>query len=596
MKDIYFSEILELISKNRTLDALELLLEYAGKYGVNELMEFAVLSKSRLIRIKEEDRNGRLRGEDYNIEVNRINSAIIESINVLKNEPIGRSINEPIHYGHIIHNVPSRMSRNVPKLCKVRIASKEDILFDKMLKKEDASQPEELELTETMEVELYDPNGGEAFLIEKVNRESIQIVEDHAFTEWKFRVTPLLEGARYLELRAFLYKKKGKKELSFETRIEVVAYDGDFYAKEALPPWKTTDEVINIEGKTLSKPQTNRFFSFFGPGFLKAAIVFAVLFALPIIGYLLYKIIAPDNLPEETLIEVEQFPITLKIDPELKIQLVKINADTIRNWEANADTSEIYLPGQKPFTYYVAVKGSNGVCDKMIHLAKDSVYFVMNCSINEIIVPDDEFEQVPPTTESTITHTESATPRPRFFSVEVITQFKDPVIKIDGAPVKPDSNYYQQDKLFVSIFNRVKKGQHDFEVADQIGKFDCDGTKRTINVIGDNSIEFNCTRIIPTHEVKIRFIGAAGYLDEDIWVTMDGQRLETEKKIDVVENRVFFRRTIRKDLVFTLKGIKEGSHTFQITKACNTTTCPLIKKVINTSMIFNYQCSMICVN
>ena len=172
-KELYYQQILKLISEGKIVSALDLVEHCAKEFNIDELLVFAILNKARLARAKEEDGIGVLDGASYNIELNRINKAIVDSINVLKEEPSAFPIGDQVRYGRIAHNIPPTMSRGIAKICKVRIAKLDELLYDKNFPQTAASTPESLEITERMEVELYDPSGGEAFSVEVVNREVI---------------------------------------------------------------------------------------------------------------------------------------------------------------------------------------------------------------------------------------------------------------------------------------------------------------------------------------------------------------------------------------------------------------------------------------
>jgi hypothetical protein len=620
-KELYYQQILKLISEGKIVSALDLVEHCAKEFNIDELLVFAILNKARLARAKEEDGIGVLDGTSYNIELNRINKAIIDSINVLKDEPSAFPMGEQVRYGRIAHNIPPTMSRGIAKICKVRIAKLDELLYDKNFPQTAASTPESLEITERMEVELYDPSGGEAFSVEVVNREVKQLVEDHAPTEWKFKVTPLLEGAYPLELRAFLYKKKGNKELSFETQIQVVAYDGEFYAKAAITPWQVKNQVIDLGVNTESKSKKGLFVMLANSALAKAAMLIGV-FVLTGLGYLFKNrhnssVVIPPAI-------LNEYVIKLKVNSKLNVESVVLSNDTISNWTVNQDKNEIYLPAQKAGSYNIVIKGSNGTCSRKITLSSDSS-FTLDCKIIEPKKPNSE--PIDPKVGKL------TTPKPvEQYEVEIITPFTYPTIKIDGNVKKITSfevlkidkniNRSQTFERFKTVFN-LKKGNHQLIIEDLQRLYSCSDSIKNVNITNATQVVFDCTKkrvatekeksknktpvetekqIIPIERFsviyKIKDVYDAPI--SSIQIYMDGKKVEVIGSIKTVllsEFKTAKRRTA-KEFTIKISNISKGEHTFEASVQCSRINGTKVKKVIdkNDIEVIDASSGFSCVN
>jgi hypothetical protein len=555
-KEQYFELILGLVGKDNTIEALNLLERFAIEFQLDEILNFVVLNKGRLNRILGVERLGTLQRDAYDLERNRINKAITDTIALLKNEPEPLQTNERVRKGQIAHNIPNRMSKGVSKICQVRIAKIEALLFDGRFKQEDASNPEELEMTETMEVELFDPSGKGAFLIERVTRDSKQIVEDHSPTEWRFRVTPLLEGAHQLELRAFLYKQKGSKELSFETVIEVIAYEENFYANAPLVPWQVTGQAVQLEEDgDAKKPKRGWVSMLFKSAVARATAVIMALVVLSTIGYLIYQHFNQTPTPLVPITMPEKFKMTLRVDTALKVQMVILTPDTINNWTSNQDKSEIYVPEHEAGIYDITVVGSNGYCKKLVRLSKDTNYFDLNCDITKTFEPPKETTQMPPS---------------QLYLVGIVTPFKNPKVKINGN-IKTVQTSINSEKMYESVL-KLTTGEYRIEVTDAQKLFICHDSLQNLSVESNVNLTFNCEKKkVQTEKFtvtyKIKNVGQTSA--RNISIYMDGEEVKGEANILVHVGEIGVPSNVTKDYTLKIPNVPKGVHTFQAKISCN---------------------------
>lgn len=556
-KEQYFEQILRLIGQDNTIEALNLLEGFAIEFQLDEILKFVVLNKGRINRTLGDDRIGTVEVDAYNLERNRINKAIIDTIALLKDEPQPLRTDERVRKGQIAHNIPDRMSKGVSKICQVRIAKMEALLYDGRFKQEDASYPEELEMTETMEVELFDPSGKGAFLIERITRDSKQIVEDHSPTEWRFRVTPLLEGAHQLELRAFLYKQKGSKELSFETVIEVIAYEENFYANAPLTPWQVTGQAVQLaEDGDAKKPKRGWVSMLFKSAFAKATAIIMALLVLSTLGYLIYQHFNPPTPnPLVPIPKPEKFKMTLRVDQGLKVQTVILTSDTINNWTHNQDTSEIYIPEQEVGIYDITVVGSNGYCKKSVRLSKDTNYFDLNCDITQTVEPPKETTQIPPS---------------KLYLVGIVTPFKNPKVKINGN-IKAVQTSINLDKKYESVL-QLKKGDYKIEVTDAQKLFICKDSIQNVSVKSNIELTFNCDKKgapIKKFTVTYKIENVGQTMGDNITIYMDGKKMEGEVTFPVREVKILSLKKKIRDYTLKIPNVPKGVHTFEAKISCN---------------------------
>lgn len=579
----YISNIESHIIKSDLEQALRFYKDLGDVFGINSVQEMAILLLSEYNEKLKNYSKGLLTQDDFGILKQRINQRLLTSLNELKGNVPPVTISSITEKGRIIHNIPNRMSKDVEIYCSVRIA-KDDLKLLEGFTKAEGDEPEDVEISGTMEVNLVDPTGNKVFQIRRITEDAIeQPITDHTYTEWDFAINPLQEGKHFLILYVYIIEvvrdKEVKRQLKLKKDIEINAYNEHYYQEN-----QTSWELTNM---TVPGMKRNKFrFLFFSFGVLNARNILIALFASLGLGYLIYRVFSTVNIPiQPAPAEVNVKPVLI-LNQVLKVDTVKINGVPNYTWSANTDTTEIYLPEQKPGNYYVSVKGENGECGRLIKLTKDSFQFVLSCTIKKLSPPPQE--QTPPKVPPT--------PPTPVFDVQIITPFRAPIVKIDGAEKPPAKSTFPEGKLFITVY-RTKGGHHKFEVHDRNNQFDCSTLVKTENINVAKRLEFNCTRIPkpnPTYQVKVRLVDGAKYLPEDVWVVLDGQKINVKGVIDKVNVKIGFFKTIRKDLVFTIENVSKQSHNFSVTKTCDSAPCPSKAVVVDSSQTIEYICDFTC--
>jgi hypothetical protein len=130
---------------------------------------------------------------------------------------------EDIKIGKLIYHVPDTMIVKKTYIIKIRI--NRDTSDKKILQNIEKSLVEsKIKTTSTMEVYIVDPSpqNEKSFEITKSNID-VQIVEDTAYTEWVFGVTPLKSGKLKLNIVASLIKGDNKKQEVYFDDIYVIS-------------------------------------------------------------------------------------------------------------------------------------------------------------------------------------------------------------------------------------------------------------------------------------------------------------------------------------------------------------------------------------
>jgi len=128
-------------------------------------------------------------------------------------------------YGQLLYRIPRQMQLSVQVACLVRIAKLKKLVREGL--PDDAfTELREVKVSRTMAVDLLDPSQDAAFQISAV-QDTVQMLEDDDYTEWRFYVTPRTPGTHPLLLKvAVIASIDGvlrKKEKVLEETIEVAA-------------------------------------------------------------------------------------------------------------------------------------------------------------------------------------------------------------------------------------------------------------------------------------------------------------------------------------------------------------------------------------
>ena len=104
--------------------------------------------------------------------------------------------------GSVLYRVPHSMPLQKASICTIRIAIDEDAILEDIIIDGDVRLKEKVEVSERMSAELLDTEG-QVFDILPLNAKD-QKVRPTGYTQWLFRVTPLLEGEHQLLVKVSL--------------------------------------------------------------------------------------------------------------------------------------------------------------------------------------------------------------------------------------------------------------------------------------------------------------------------------------------------------------------------------------------------------
>ena len=104
--------------------------------------------------------------------------------------------------GSVLYRVPHSMALQKASICTIRIAIDEDAILEDIIIDEDVHLKEKVEVSERMSAELLDTEG-QVFDILPLNAKD-QKVRPTGYTQWLFRVTPLVEGEHQLLVKVSL--------------------------------------------------------------------------------------------------------------------------------------------------------------------------------------------------------------------------------------------------------------------------------------------------------------------------------------------------------------------------------------------------------
>lgn len=179
----------------------------------------------------------RLRGTISNDELqrlyNQIRADLLDLIAALEAAdfdaataaPAGADGKPAPRQGSVLYRVPHIMPLDQETKCVVRIALQEDAIVENITLDEHVQLKSLYRVSDTMQAEIIDPSGGQVFRIRGTS-EPVQLIDEEGYTEWRFYVTPLHEGAFPLEVKVsvieLVYNEPRKKEIVLEETVRVV--------------------------------------------------------------------------------------------------------------------------------------------------------------------------------------------------------------------------------------------------------------------------------------------------------------------------------------------------------------------------------------
>lgn len=188
-----------------------------------------LMLEARYREVNEKLLKGLLTDEEAGVKFNEIRESILFFISDLQTDDFVKKPAEQApsaaKKGKVLYRIPDHMQVQKEVKCVIRVAFDEAILMQDLEKsKDDAIR--DVRIAEVMGAELIDPNEQKAFAIRTFS-ETVQLIDEGAFTEWLFYVKPLLEGTYPLLVKIAVVEiidgKERKREIVLEETVQVVA-------------------------------------------------------------------------------------------------------------------------------------------------------------------------------------------------------------------------------------------------------------------------------------------------------------------------------------------------------------------------------------
>ncbi len=225
-KSEFIHTIRQYIADGKTEEALTLFCDKINDYDTSVLND-ATLLKSRFLNAKNDCIvKGIMLQDDYNRTNAQVNYAILELLEQLEKTTIisSKGSNDKSS-GRILHNIPGTMSLGRENRCIVRIAY-DDVTLTRDFDVTKDTVIESVRIAEVMGVELLDFNETPAFQIRTVTEEE-QFVASDDYTQWIFKVKPLIEGKFPLTLKVAVIEeidgKERKRDIVLEKEVFIIS-------------------------------------------------------------------------------------------------------------------------------------------------------------------------------------------------------------------------------------------------------------------------------------------------------------------------------------------------------------------------------------
>ena len=190
-------------------------------------MDSLLLLKAQFNEANREKLMGVKSGEDLQLDYNRIRLHLLEWIGALETTDfeVPAQGMKPKGNGTLLHKIPRQMAIGKEEVCIIRLAYDRAVIADNLELTEEV-EVKEVKVSEVMEAELIDANSQPAFNIRTYHDER-QFLEEGAYTEWKFYVDPVREGAFRLLIKLTVIEEvmgeRERRNITWEEQVRIVA-------------------------------------------------------------------------------------------------------------------------------------------------------------------------------------------------------------------------------------------------------------------------------------------------------------------------------------------------------------------------------------
>ncbi len=198
--------VYDLLAEGQLEKALKLVDNYVFEKHAdsNELITDVIQLRRQLSDIKHAKISHSLAYDDIRTQESQLTDSITVFLSLLRDFETNQAVKAEVSgHGLLMHNIPRRMAIGLPTRCTIRIGSiVEEVM--RGMEQEEFATVTDIKVAKLMEVQLLSEQPG-AFEITTVNRPE-QEVDFETHSEWRYDVTPLLQGQFKLELKVSTVK------------------------------------------------------------------------------------------------------------------------------------------------------------------------------------------------------------------------------------------------------------------------------------------------------------------------------------------------------------------------------------------------------
>ncbi|MEZ5039871.1 MAG: hypothetical protein R2828_08265 [Saprospiraceae bacterium] len=182
--------------------------------------------ESQLKEVNKAKIKGIISQEDLNLRYNQIREELISFIQSLEITDFAAATAavKQGRQGSLLYNIPDQMRLAEEARCVVRLAFDEDVIIEN-IELEASVVLKTVRVAAVMQAEILDPNSQPSFAIRTISRAE-QFLEEGAYTEWIYYVTPLREGTFPLLIKVAVLEviqgKERAREIVWEEEVQIV--------------------------------------------------------------------------------------------------------------------------------------------------------------------------------------------------------------------------------------------------------------------------------------------------------------------------------------------------------------------------------------
>ncbi len=533
---------------NQLEEALRQLLSY---FQANQIEAERPLVKDvyqllgQLKSLESKNRTNTIGQEDYTLELNRIRSGLlnlIEGIRKFKDEK--DFLSNVSGKGKLMHNIPSRMTVNLPTTCTVRIGAIWEHITKNFVPTEHTKLVDDIDVTDIMSVELL-ARDSTAFDIWTPNNLD-QKAKLSAFTEWVFEVTPKKVGKFPLYLKVSTVEKVDNERVYYNLVYNFAVDITTEYSPVQEQPVEWQALLAQLEAEKKKKP----LLAWGGMGKLMA--LAAGLALVVVAGLGIRHLLDPS--PGETVEEA-----TFRMGRRLQAPAVLVNGTPPAEWSFTKDSSGIVIPHLIiDSTYSLSVNDSTWRCGGTFKIKR------------------------PPSTTYTLSCSKTR------FELGILTRSAIGTVSVDNQPQTITSQFPKGDFSIAKM--TLPEGQHRIEARLADGSYLC--IPAELYLSKDTTISMECVR-----KEAPPSVGSSTPSDGEYSVTLlvstDFYQANKREPVLLMDGQAQAVRPIVKPdgVEYVLEGIGSGTYRFEMSDRTGYFNCsPTIGKVEDYNTTFYMNC------